>query len=123
MTKRSVFEQNLQQDLIAVEETSGAPEVFRLAQARRRAMAQQKSSQSKILWPALGASLASLALVGVMLKGPMGFDNQQEASLKSQLGTEASDESSLEISEDHLYLYEDLDFYYWLADTDMGSTS
>jgi hypothetical protein len=86
-------------------------------------MAQQKSSQSKILWPALGASLASLALVGVMLNGPMGFDNQQEASLKSQLGTEASDESSLEISEDHLYLYEDLDFYYWLADTDMGSTS
>lgn len=123
MTKPSAFEQNLQQDLINLEETTGAPEVFRLAQARRRAMAQQKPSPSKILWPALGASVASLVLVGVMLSEPMAFDNQQEASLKNQPDTEASDESLLEISDDHLYLYEDLDFYYWLADTDMGSAS
>lgn len=123
MTKPSAFEQNLQQDLITLEETTGAPEVFRLAQARRRAMAQQKPSPSKILWPALGASVASLVLVGVMLSEPMAFDNQQEASLTNQPDTEASDESLLEISDDHLYLYEDLDFYYWLADTDMGSAS
>lgn len=124
MTKPTSFEQHLHQDLVALEETTAAPEIFRLAQARRRAMAQEKHSQPKILWPTFGVSLASLALVGVMLNGQMGLDNQQEASIKGNLGDEvANDEMLLDTSDEYLDLYEDLDFYYWLADTDMGSTS
>jgi hypothetical protein len=59
-----------------------------------------------------------------MLNGQMGLDNQQEASIKGNLGNEvANDEMLLDTSDEYLDLYEDLDFYYWLADTDMGSTS
>ena len=124
MTKPTSFEQHLHQDLVALEETTAAPEIFHLAQARRRAMAQEKHSQPMILWPTFGVSLASLALVGVMLNGQMGLDNQQEASIKGNLGNEvANDEMLLDTSDEYLDLYEDLDFYYWLADTDMGSTS
>lgn len=124
MTKPTSFEQHLHQDLVALEETTAAPEIFHLAQARRRAMAQEKHSQPKILWPTFGVSLASWALVGVILNGQMGLDNQQEASIKGNLGNEvANDEMLLDTSDEYLDLYEDLDFYYWLADTDMGSTS
>lgn len=124
MIEPTSFEQGLQQDLLAQEETTGAPEIFRLAQARRRALAQEKTSQSSIFWPALGTSFASLLLVGLMLNGQMGVNDPQEASLKSTPANEAiNDEMPLDMDDDYLDLYEDLDFYYWLAATDMDSTS
>ena len=124
MIEPTSFEQGLQQDLLAQEETTGAPEIFRLAQARRRALAQEKTSQSSIFWPALGTSFASLLLVGLMLNGQMGVNDPQEASLKSTQDNETiNDEMPLDMGDGYLDLYEDLDFYYWLAATDMDSTS
>ena len=111
MTKPTSFEQNLQRDLLALEETTGAPEIFRLAQARRSALAQEKSSESSFFWPAFGISLL---LAGVMLQGQLGLNYQQEAS---------NNEVLLEFEDDQLDLYQDLDFYYWLADIDMDSAS
>lgn len=122
MTKPTLFEQDLQQDLLALEETTGAPEIFRLAQARREALAQNKSSHRRFLWPTFGASLASLLLVGVMLNGQMGLDNQQEARLKTNGSEPINDQMLLDMADEPIDLFEDLDFYYWLADTDMGST-
>jgi hypothetical protein len=114
MTKPTSFEQNLQRDLLALEETTGAPEIFRLAQARRSALAQEKSSESSFFWPAFGISAASVLLAGVMLQGQLGLNYQQEAS---------NNEVLLEFEDDQLDLYQDLDFYYWLADIDMDSAS
>lgn len=122
MTKSTLFEQDLQQDLLALEETTGAPEIFRLAQARREALAQNKSWHRRFLWPTFGASLASLLLVGVMLNGQMGLDNQQEARLKTNGSEPINDQMLLDMADEPIDLFEDLDFYYWLADTDMGST-
>ena len=116
MTKQSKFESTLRDDLNTLEQSTGAPEVFRLAQARNRALAQQ-DHRPTFVWPVLGASLASLLMAAVLIK-------PEDLSPSSQLTNGiASEELLFEINEDNIELFEELDFYYWLAETDQGDIS
>lgn len=110
MTKYSKFEAELRDELHTLEETTGAPEIFRLAQARNRALAQTKAKSGKFLWPVMGASMASALIAMVLIIQP---DNTE---LDNQLAGEI-------IIGDSIEFYEDLDFYYWLAETDQNGTS
>ena len=124
MTDPTLFEKQLQQDLRAQEDHTQAPEVFRLAQARRRALSQEKTPESSFLWPATGISLVSLLLVGVMLNGELGPSTQQDVSLQPSSSPSAtSDEALLYATEDYIEVYQDLDFYYWLADVELDNAS
>lgn len=131
MTKQAQFEQDIKDDLLAVEQATGAPEIFRLAQARNMAMAQSKRKMPKILWPTLGASFASLLLAGVLLNGQtasnMGgsglkssLDGSLDSSLDRPLNSSLANEA---IGDEILFLYEDLELDYWLADTDLEGAS
>lgn len=114
MIKHSKFEAELRDDLHTLEETTGAPEIFRLAQARNRALAQTEPTSGKLLWPVMGASMASVLLATVLIIQP---DSRELGSqVDNQLATEM-------IIDDSIELYEDLDFYYWLAETDKNGTS
>ena len=64
MTKQTQFEQDIKNDLLDAEQAMSAPEIFRLAQARNMAITQSKRKMPKILWRTLGASCASILLVG-----------------------------------------------------------
>ena len=66
MTELDKFESNLKEDLHSIEKTTGAPEIFRLAQARNRALIQSPR-KAKFFWPALGATLASALMVAVLV--------------------------------------------------------
>ena len=118
MTKHSTFEDKLRDDLHNLEETTRAPEIFRLAQARNRALAQTEPTSAKLLWPVMGASMASVVLATVLIFQPdsTGSHNQLGNQLDNQLASESMIDDSIE-------LYEDLDFYYWLAETDQNGTS
>lgn len=116
MTKQDKFESTLREDLHAIEQTAGAPEVFRLAQARHRALAQAQPKASSI-WPLLGVSLASALMLAVLVVPDYWLPNNQ---LVDGVVTE---ELLFEITEDNIELYEELDFYYWLAETDQDDIS
>jgi hypothetical protein len=143
MTKQTQFEQDIKNDLLDAEQAMSAPEIFRLAQARNMAITQSKRKMPKILWRTLGASCASILLAGVLLNGQTGnhistsgldwkvatgvnsaenskvnsdVSNGLNNALDSSLANEAT-------SDEALYLYEDLELDYWLADADMDGTS
>lgn len=116
MTKQSKFESTLRDDLNTLEQSTGAPEVFRLAQARNRALAQQ-DHRPAFVWPVLGASLASLLMAVVLIKP------ESLPPTNHLINGIASEELLLEINEDNIELFEELDFYYWLAETDQDGIS
>ena len=143
MTKQTQFEQDIKNDLLDVEQAVSAPEIFRLAQARNMAIAQSKRKMPKILWRTLGASCASILLAGVLLNGQTGnnistsgrdwkvatgvnsAENSKVNSDVSKRINNAQDSSLANeaTSDEALYLYEDLELDYWLADADMDGTS
>lgn len=102
-------ERRLQSDLQAIENDTAADDLFRLAQARKNALAQHRSAKSRFFWPAMATSLASVMLVGVFF---MPFDHSKPLT-ETVSGSFQSD-----ITEDNLDLYEDLDFYTWLAQSE-----
>ena len=116
MTKQDKFESTLREDLHAVEQTTGAPEVFRLAQARHRALAQAQPKAS-IIWPALGVSLASAFMLAVLVVPDYWLPNNQ------LVDGVVNEDLLFEITEDNIELYEELDFYYWLAETNQDGIS
>lgn len=118
MTKHSKFEAELRDDLHTLEETTGAPEIFRLAKARNRALAQTEPTSGKLRWPVMGASMASVLLATVLIVQP--DSTELSSQVDNQLGTQLATEM---IIDDSIELYEDLDFYYWLAETDQNGTS
>ena len=143
MTKQTQFEQDIKNDLLDAEQAMSAPEIFRLAQARNMAITQSKRKMPKILWRTLGASCASILLAGVLLNGQTGNNistsgldwkvatgvNSAENSkvnsdvsngLNNALDSSLANEAT---SDEALYLYEDLELDYWLADADMDGTS
>ena len=128
MTRPTKFEQHLKQDLLATEEATSAPEIFRLAQARNHALAQAHKPGARFLWPAFGTSFASALLVVVLFNGQsgsaIGIESKSETIVENSLANESiNDEELIYIDDDNIDLYEDLDFYYWLAETDLDGTS
>jgi hypothetical protein len=122
MTNNSQFEQALQRDLQSMEAHSDAQDVFALAQARNQALAQSRNPSRKLLWPAMGASLASVSIAALLISGPSWqLFNSTEGN-----GLLTEPDNSMLISDfdtDAIELYEDLDFYYWLADADIEGGS
>ena len=143
MTKQTQFEQDIKNDLLDAEQAMSAPEIFRLAQARNMAITQSKRKMPKILWRTLGASCASILLAGVLLNGQTGnhistsgldwkvatgVNSAENSKVNSDVsnGINNALDSSLAneaTSDEALYLYEDLELDYWLADADMDGTS
>ena len=66
MTNQAI--DNLQKDLQKLENNTEARDIFRLAQARNKALSQSDSKQRNRLFPALGASMASILLVSFFFR-------------------------------------------------------
>ena len=126
---QSKLRDQLQYDLTSLEQETNNPDLFSLAQARKAALAQSPRSSKRYLWPALGASLASVMLV-VVLVNPIDQGQSTPDLANAKIAGEIlSDGSSFTLSEDPLRqaesldkglydsvdIYEDLDFYDWLA--------
>ena len=100
----------LQKDLQELENNTEARDIFRLAQARNKALSQSDLKQRNRFFPALGASMASILLVSFF------FFQQAPTSINDELVSDVNSEERLtELDDENLDLYEDLDFYYWLA--------
>ena len=109
MSNNSQFEQALQQDLYSLETRADAQDIFALAQARNQALAQSRSPSKKLLWPTLGASLASVFFAVLLVNGP----SWQMFNPTESDGLFTDPDSSILLSEfdaDSIELYEDLDF-------------
>jgi len=114
MTEQTDFEKKLAQQLRSTETETQAADLFRLAQGRNRALSQGKATSFRLSWPAAGATLASIIMFAVLLPDQPSTD--QDRPLISGVSTE-----QLAVS-DPIELYQDLDFYYWLADIDEGDS-
>jgi hypothetical protein len=97
-------ENKLRNDLHDLENGTSSQDLFRLAQARNNALAQLDQSKKRFLWPALGTSLASVALIGVLINPAEQIKPAEDISI-----------TEIQADEPLLDLYEDLDFYDWLA--------
>jgi hypothetical protein len=107
----------LQQDLRMLESDIQARDVFRLAQARNSALSQVAPKQKNRFLPVLGASMASVLLAAFFFfeQAPLSLDNET-------INDYTAEESYFEFDDENIDLYEDLDFYYWLAANDPGAT-
>ncbi|MDG2501497.1 MAG: hypothetical protein P8M77_03815 [Porticoccaceae bacterium] len=115
MTNQTI--ENLQKDLQELENNTQARDIFRLAQARNKALSQSSPKQRKSFFPVLGASMASILLVSFF------FFQEAPTSLNDEFISDLNPEEPLfEMDDENLDLYEDLDFYYWLANNDQGAT-
>lgn len=105
------FEHKLRADLLAMENEPGSLVTTQLNAAKRRALSNTRQSRFAnlrlIAWPAVGMTLATV-LTFVLVFNP--------AVPLPGINTLVIDEKNI----DNLELIEDLDFYYWLADTEMN---
>lgn len=107
----------LQQDLRQLETGTEAQDIFRLAQARNRALSQTGAKSKLSFLPALGASMASVLLVSFL------FIDESQLSLTSDVISDITDqEPAFKFDDENIELYENLDFYYWLAENEQGAT-
>jgi len=104
MNSNSRGEKKLRNDLHELENDTSSQNLFRLAQARNNALAQSGQSKKRLLWPALGTSLASVALIAVLINPADQLKPAGEISI-----------TEVQVDEPLIELYEDLDFYDWLA--------
>ena len=106
MNSNSRNENKLRNDLHKLENTTASKDLFRLAQARKNALSQSRHSKKRFFWPALGTSLASVVLIAILINPAQ--DNPLTANTSI---------TEIEIDE-ALELYNDLDFYDWLANAE-----
>jgi hypothetical protein len=97
-------ESKLRNDLHGLEEQTASQDLFRLAQARNNALSQSGLTKKRALWPVLGTSLASVALIAVLLNPAQETPSAVDISI-----------TDTEIDESLIELYDDLDFYNWLS--------
>ena len=109
-TSEGISERKLQEQLAALEQNTSTEDLFRLAQARNNALKQTPRRTNRGLWPAMATAFGSVALIAV-LYSPI-------ESILSPNTAFDSDEYYSELSEDNFELYNDLEFYDWLADID-----
>ena len=100
----------LQQDLQSLEADTEARDIFRLAQARNSALAKRGPGYAKFLRPVFGASIMSVLMLSLFL-----LQNEPHTAVDAQYVND--------FSEQHIDLYEDLEFYYWLAASQQSATS
>ena len=99
-------ENRLRDDLRQLEDNSSSKDLFRLAQARNSALSQSRQSKKTFLWPALASvALISVALTGVLI-------NPADQPLPAEASISITD---IQVDEPLLELYDNLDFYHWLA--------
>jgi hypothetical protein len=101
-------ERSLQEQLVALEQDTANEDLFRLAQGRNNALQQKRRKASRILWPALATSMGSALLIA-LLYTPAGSIMSPEREI-------VGDDYYSEIAEENFDLYDDLEFYDWLAD-------
>lgn len=110
MTKREItiddkrLADSLRDNLLDQERETSSGDLFRLAQARKKALSQSRQSNKRFLWPALGTSFASVALIAVLI-----------SPTEQPLPSGDMSMTEIQVDEPLLDLYEDLDFYDWLA--------
>ena len=107
---KTEWEKQLQDDLHTLEEETGSQDIFRLAQARNTALHGKKPHHPRLIWPTMAATTASVMLA-VFLVGPWSPGEQAVPLANEQL-----------IYDESVDLYEDLDFYYWLAEETENTT-
>ncbi len=105
---KTQFEQDLQSDLRHCEQAIDAEHITRLSNIRQQALSAASVSTAsaprrlrRFLWPTASMTLASL-LVLVLVSPLSPFTS---APMNEQVS-------------DNFELYDDLEFYYWLADND-----
>lgn len=101
---KTKFEQSLQNDLRHSEQSVDAKHLQQLASFRQQALEGATLAPRRLrrfLWPTAGMALASILLLVFALPLP-------------PLGPTAANE----YVSDNLELYDDLEFYYWLADSE-----
>ena len=96
---------NLRDNLLEEERETATEDLFRLTQARNSALSQSRQGRKPFFWPALATSLASVALITAVLINPV---EQIVPSGNISITEIQADEPLID-------LYEDLDFYDWLA--------
>ena len=101
-------ERSLQEQLVTLEQNTASKDLFRLAQARNNALEQKPGTISRGLRPAMATAFGSAVLIAV-LYSPI-------ESILSPSTEFSSDDYYSELSEDSFELYDDLEFYDWLAD-------
>tara|TARA_B110000902_G_C14031242_1_gene484150 strand:+ start:56 stop:388 length:333 start_codon:yes stop_codon:yes gene_type:complete len=101
-------ERSLQEQFVALEQDTASEDLFRLAQARNNALQQKPRTISKALWPAMATAFGSAILIAVLYS--------PTDSLLSPNTEFSSDDYYSELSDDNFELYDDLEFYDWLAD-------
>tara|TARA_B110000879_G_scaffold137199_1_gene179059 strand:- start:5880 stop:6257 length:378 start_codon:yes stop_codon:yes gene_type:complete len=103
--------------LTDLERDTAREDLCRLAQSRNRALGQSAKSRKYVLWPALGASLASVALIALLINPASQTEPVMNISLTENQLNESQFSESL-VDESLLELFDDLDFYDWLAQAD-----
>lgn len=106
-------EQQLQELLRDSEATLPADIEQRLDGARRQAFATADAKPSKrrpTLWPALSAAAASVTLAAILIL--------PDLNTNTYVATETNGEYSLNGEDD---LYQNLDFYQWLAESELNN--
>ncbi len=105
---KTEFEQNLQSDLRHSEQAVDSAQLQQLAAFRQQALQAMPANVAlprhrlrRLLWPTAGMALASILLLVLVL--PF-------SAFKPTL--------SNEYLSDNMELYNDLEFYYWLADNE-----
>ncbi|HAZ95542.1 MAG TPA: hypothetical protein DCW94_07645 [Porticoccaceae bacterium] len=96
---------NLRDNLLEQEHETASEDLFRLAQARNNALSQSRQGRKPFFWPALGTSLASVALIIAVLINPA----------EQIVPSDNISITDIQADEPIIDLYEDLDFYDWLA--------
>jgi hypothetical protein len=104
----SEVERSLQEQLVALEQDTASEDVFRLAQVRNNALQQKPRTIRKGLWPAMATAFGSAILIAVLYS--------PTESLLSPNKEFSNDDFYSELSDDNFELYDDLEFYDWLAD-------
>lgn len=110
------WETQLREDLHETEKEMVPQDLFRLAQARNKALCEKRSRRTKLLWPTLGVSLASVMLFGLVLNSSEFMDPTDNISPSNKVVSEEM------LFDESLDLYEELDFYYWLSESENGVT-
>ncbi len=103
-------EKRLREDLRQLEVDNAPAEVFKLAQARDRALTQSRRSTKRFFWPTLATSMATALLLVVLAV----IINPTEQPLP----TNAMSITDIQLDEPLIELYEDLDFYHWLSESE-----
>ena len=96
--------QTLQNDLQFLEQETAAEDLFRLAQARNNALKGRGKKSHRLMWPATAVAAASV-LLAVFLVGPFAPEKAP---------VPVASEKSLQDESDEFY--ENLEFYYWVAE-------